>query len=431
MTMESGAPKDADGPDTDGPDTDGPDTDGPDADNPDTDGADAGEDRNGEDIDNRPFAVTLARRPRRAKPARLRECILPNDPTIPAPAALAAILARHPATAALAARWRAEDVVPMREKGVAHAHYRLPQGLVLRAPRLSQWALAPADNLAYQAACFRRAEQSGATPRLFSVLPVGADLPRGALIVEAIDGRPPRLPDDLPALAAALARLHALDVPAPAHRPPLVDHARFGPIAGTLAVIERQAPALEAADLPGATRGALLAELAWARQLAADSAATDQPICLVGTDTHPGNFVLRENGEAVLVDLEKALYGSPAIDLAHCTLPTSTTWDLDVQAVLSRDQIIGFYRHYLELVGTRQAARLRPLLAPSRRLTWLRTMMWCARWRVAAATSPDWSQARVDPVLLAHIRRRVAALFDPDFVAAMRAEWLAGPPLEF
>lgn len=319
----------------------------------------------------------------------------------------------------------------MREKGIAHAHYQLPGGFVLRVPRLSQWALAPADNLAYQEACFRRAEPSGATPRLHAVLPVGAGLPRGALLVEDIAGRPPRLPDDLPALAAALARLHAVPLPAPAGRPPLVDHARTGPIAGTLAVIERQAPALEADGTPAATRDALLAELAWARQLAARTVAADQPISLAGTDTHPGNFILRANGEAVLVDLEKALYGSPAIDLAHCSLPTSTTWDLDVQAVLSRAEIIAFYRSYLAQIDPLLAARLRPFLAVSRRLTWLRTMMWCARWRVAAASSPDWSEERVDPILLAHIRRRVAAFFDPEAVAAMRGEWLIGTPLEF
>jgi aminoglycoside phosphotransferase (APT) family kinase protein len=356
---------------------------------------------------------------------------LPNDAASPAPAAIAALLARHRATAALVPRLRAEEVLPMREKGVAHAHYRLPGGFVLRVPRLSQWALAPADNLAYQAACFRRAEPSGATPRLHAVLPVGADLPRGALLVEDVVGRPPRLPGDLPALATALARLHAVAVPPPAERPPLVDHARAGPIAGTLAVIEQQAPALEADGLSGATRGALLAELAWARRLAADTIAADQPISLVGTDTHPGNFILRATGEAVLVDLEKALYGSPAIDLAHCSLATSTTWDLDVQAVLSRAEIVAFYRHYLARVAPGAASRLRPLLAASRRLTWLRTMMWCARWRVAAASSPDWSEARVDPILLAHIRRRVAAFFDPQMIASMRAEWLSEPPLEF
>jgi Ser/Thr protein kinase RdoA (MazF antagonist) len=357
---------------------------------------------------------------------------LPNDALPPSPDALVALLARHPATAALLPRWRVEDVVAMREKGVAHAHYRLPAlDLVLRIPRLSQWALAPEENLAYQAACFARSQESGATPRLHAVLPVSPDLPRGALLVEAIDGRPPRLPVGMPALAEALARLHALSLPAPAERKPLADHSLVGPIAGTLAVIERQVPALDAPDLPAATRDILLAELGWARRLAAETAIADQPIRLVGTDTHPGNFVIRDDGSAVLVDIEKALYGSPAIDLAHCSLPTSTTWDIDVQAILSRDDVVAFYRHYLTRIDPLLASQLRPLLAPSRRLTWLRTMMWCARWRVAAATSPDWSQDRIDPVLLAHIRSRVTAFFAPDMVAAMRAEWLSAAPLSF
>jgi aminoglycoside phosphotransferase (APT) family kinase protein len=320
----------------------------------------------------------------------------------------------------------------MREKGVAHAHYRLSAlGLVLRIPRLSQWGLPPAENLAYQEACFRRAEHSGATPRLHAALPVSGELPHGALLVEAIEGRPPRLPAEMPALAEGLARLHALPLPTPAERPPLADHSPQGPIAGTLAVIERQVPALDDPGLPAATRDILLAELEWARRFAAETAVADHPVRLVGTDTHPGNFVVRNDGSAVLVDLEKALYGSPAIDLAHCSLPTSTTWDLDVQAMLSRDEIVAFYRHYLARIDPALGASLRPLLAPSRRLTWLRTMMWCARWRVAAATSPDWSQDRVDPVLLAHIQRRVMAFFEPKMVDAMRAEWLGGPALAF
>jgi hypothetical protein len=315
----------------------------------------------------------------------------------------------------------------MREKGIAHAHFSLKRhGLVLRVPRLSQWALPATENLAYQAACFRRAEPSGATPRLRAVLPVSADLPRGALLVEAIVGRPPRLPAEMSNLAKALARLHALPLPARADRPPLADHSRLGPIAGTLAVIERQVPALDDPGLPAATRDALLQELAWARRLASDTEGADQPIALVGTDTHPGNFILRASGEAVLVDLEKALYGSPAIDLAHCSLATSTTWDLDVQTVLSRDEITAFYTSYLDRVGAQAAARLRPWLAPCRRLTWLRTMMWCVRWRVAAARSAEWSGSLVDAVLLAHIRARVNHFFEPETVAVMRAEWLEG-----
>ena len=95
-----------------------------------------------------------------------------------------------------------------------------------------------------------------------------------------------------------------------------------------------------------------------------------------------------------------------------------------LQASLSAEEITRFYRRYLALLPTDVATTLRPWLLPCRRLTWLRTMMWFARWRIAAASSPDWSESRVDPTLLAHIRRHIAASLDPDAVAEMRAEWL-------
>jgi hypothetical protein len=45
------------------------------------------------------------------------------------------------------------------------------------------------------------------------------EIPMGALIVERIHGRPPRLPHDLPAFAEAMARVHALPVPPADARP--------------------------------------------------------------------------------------------------------------------------------------------------------------------------------------------------------------------
>ena len=39
---------------------------------------------------------------------------------------------------------------------------------------------------------------------------------------------------------------------------------------------------------------------------------------------------------AYLVDLEKCRYSYPSFDLAHATLYTSTTWDMDTHTVLSR-----------------------------------------------------------------------------------------------
>ncbi|MBV9523449.1 MAG: phosphotransferase, partial [Alphaproteobacteria bacterium] len=316
---------------------------------------------------------------------------------------LAALLARHSATAALVLGLEPSDIAPLREKGVAHAHFRLgASGFVLRVPRLSHPSTDGAAGLAYQAECFRRAEPSGATPRLRAILPAEEMLPGGALLVEEVVGRPPQLPNELPKLADALVRLHTLPVPAAGERAPLLDHAK-DPLGATLAVIERNVPFFAEAKIQRPTRQALEEELDWARCFGATARGADHPICLVGTDTHPGNFLVRADGRAIFVDLEKALYGSPAIDLAHASLLTSTRWDPDVDTVLTPSAIAHFYRHYLDRIGTAAAARLRPWLAPSRRLTWLRTMMWCTTWLPLEGKRLGGSQQRVPD----YLRRQV------------------------
>lgn len=60
----------------------------------------------------------------------------------------------------------------MADTGLAHDHVRLGgTGWIARLPKQSQMQLAPAENLAYQAACFERASASGHAPRLYAVLP--------------------------------------------------------------------------------------------------------------------------------------------------------------------------------------------------------------------------------------------------------------------
>ncbi len=327
------------------------------------------------------------------------------------------ILRALPATADIGAR----DVTPMTAKGVNHDHLRIGgRGLILRVPRSMPWIPDAAAQLAGEAAAFRRAEPAGVTPKLAAMLPPSGPLPRGALLVEEIPGRAPRLPADLPAIADALARLHALPLPPPAERPPLPDQGTTGPIAATVAFIGQQREFLARIAIAAATRAALEAELAWAQHYAAETPAAAQPLALVGTDTHPGNFIVRADGAAMLVDLERVCYGSPAIDLAHATLYTSTTWDIDVQAQLSRREVEEFYRHYLAAAGTARAAKLQPWLAPARRLTWLRTMMWAARWRALA----ERDALTVEPRLRDHIARRLEDFFRPQTVARVRAEWL-------
>ena len=123
--------------------------------------------------------------------------------------------------------------------GMAHEHVRLKgKGLILRIPRVSQWGLPAEVNLAYQASAFRRAAASGHSPLLSALLPPGPALPMGALLVEEIRGRKVRLPDDLPAMALCLSRIHHLPLPAAQARRPLLSPEPA--LAQMLATIELQ-----------------------------------------------------------------------------------------------------------------------------------------------------------------------------------------------
>ena len=361
-------------------------------------------------------------------------------PPAPDPAALQRALAALPGFAGVAP----QDLQPLPGKGLAHDHFVIAnfrhagRPVLLRVPKQSQWALPATENLRYQAACFERVGASGHGPRLYGVLAPAAAVPLGALVVERIEGRPPRLPEDLPALAEAMARVHALPLPPPAGRPPLADHR--DPVAQALAEIERQAAFLGAAALAEESRAWIEAQLAWARGFAAAVAreAPAQPRGLVLTDTHPGNFLVTAAGKAVIVDLEKALYGAPGIDLAHATVYSSTTWDADSPAVLTRAEVAGFYRRYLStvaaLAGEAAARALAPWLLPLRRLLVLRAVTWCAKWLVqqgkpAGAGTENWSSAASDPALVGHVAERVADYLSPATLARMADDWAADSPL--
>ena len=348
------------------------------------------------------------------------------------------------------------DLAVLNVKGLAHDHITVRgRGVLLRVPRQSQFALSAADNLTYQAACFTRVSESGHAPRLHGVIRPQARIAMGALLVDRIEGRPPRLPADLPALAEAMAKVHALPVPPATSRPPLADHQ--DPVGGALREIEAQAEFLDEAELEPAARAEIEDELAWARGFGAESAGRAQPVTLVLTDTHPGNFLIEAAGagagagagaragagagRAVIVDLEKALYGSPGTDLAHATIYSSTTWDPDTWAELGLEEVAAFYRGYLELAGGELAARLKPWLVPLRRITMLRAITWCVKWRVLhrparldakheAQSTEDWSAENTDPATIAQVAERVADYLDAATLARMRAEWLDRPGLQ-
>lgn len=325
----------------------------------------------------------------------------------------------------------------LRSKGLAHTHVRLKgYRALLRLPRFSQFGFSPQANQAYQAACFERTRPSGQTPALIGSLPIDPALPMGGLIVEYIIGRPLDLPRELPALADCLARVHALPLPPPSERPPLIDQA--DPVQALLGLVLRQARFLRSAGMSNSARRMVLSELEWLRRFAqhAELQERPQPRSLVLTDTHPGNFLVDGNGCAIAVDLEKALYGSPAVDLAHATLYTSTAWDPDCATVLRPEEVARFYLTYLDrlcrLGRADMAKALRPWLVPMRRLTWLRTTTWFARWVVelshgegeggGGGLGADYPEA-TDPTIEAHIRRHIATCFQPRTILRIRSEW--------
>ncbi len=313
------------------------------------------------------------------------------------------------------------DLEVLTTKGISHDHWRIgATGLILRIPRMNQWGLAAGDALTYQETAFRRASESGCTPLCVASLAPDETLPRGALVVEEIDGRAARLPVDLGAIADTLASLHSMSPLAEGDMPPLQIH--HNPMSSTLQVVEEQAVHLPAAGLHADAYAGIREDLEWARDFVGHG-EPDIALCFVGTDTHPGNFLIDAGGKAWFVDLEKSLYGAAPIDLAHATLATSTGWDPDCDGELSPEDVESFYQRYLDAVGRDRAAELGPWLIPMRRLTWLRTITWFARWK-AAWSEADHAAAR-DSRMRAHIQAHIERCFDPETIARCRQDWLA------
>lgn len=320
---------------------------------------------------------------------------------------------------------------PLPDTGLAHDHVRIGDtGTLARVPKQSQLGLAAADNLDYQAACFARASASGHVPHIHEKFAPDDALPMGALIVDLIDGKPLSLPDDLAAMAKCLAAIHALPLLEPDQRVPLKDP--VDPMADTFMEIMTQAANIAAADLHPDAEFQIREELQAAGATLAGKARP--PRTLIAFDAHPGNYLMNSRGEAILVDLEKARYGAAAFDLAHATLYTSTTWDVDSHAVLDRGQVDAFHQTWLDTVPGDLAVATEAWLLPLRRMMWLWSVTWCAKWRVesrqaaetAAAdnnSTENWSADLSEDALVAHVAGRVADYLDPETIPRVRADW--------
>jgi len=257
-------------------------------------------------------------------------------------------------------------------------------------------------------------------------LPPSTHLPRGGLLVQEVHGRPARLPQDLPGIVRALASIHSLALPDAAQRAPLRDPADT--LQALRDEIAAQAVHLEAAALEPRSRKVIDAAF---ERIDKGVRTLDLPQRrLISFDAHPGNFVVRDDGRAVLVDLEKARYGEPPLDLAHATLYTSTTWDVESYAELSVPQIVQAYETWAQHFDA--AESWRPWFVPLRSAMWLWAVTWCAKWRslserraAAGGDGEDWSHAHSVDSLVRHVRERVESYLSAYVIAEVDAEFVA------
>jgi hypothetical protein len=319
------------------------------------------------------------------------------------------------------------SMAPLKAKGLAHDHVRLlGTGLLARIPKQSQMQLGALENLSYQQACFERASAAGYAPRCLRVLEPCVNLPRGALIVQEIEGCNAQLPQDLPLMARSAAALHRLALPESTQRAPLVDSK--DPLQAMWNEIQAQASYLPQADLAPTVAAQIHRELERFRDVCG---ANKRPLKrLIAFDGHPGNFVIQQqaNGQpkAYLVDLEKCRYSYPSFDLAHATLYTSTTWDVDSHTVLSPSEVLAAYSAWGKQVDDALAADAQAWHLPLRRAMWLWSITWCAKWRVAsraaaakAQDGEDWSAQNLDAALASHVRERV-----DHYLSSTGVEWV-------
>src|SRR5688500_11843893 len=184
---------------------------------------------------------------------------------------LLSALRERPAFSALIAA----DLKPLPATGTAHGHVGLPNGLLARVAYAHEGDATAASRLATQAEAFCHLAPAGRTPRLHGVIEPRRGLPGGALIVDLIDGRAPRLPDALGLMADTLARIHALPLPAADSLIPR----QTNPFLETLAAVEQNAVRfLDKAVPEQDARAEIAEELRLMRAMAPTTAQRAQPL---------------------------------------------------------------------------------------------------------------------------------------------------------
>ncbi|WP_462326929.1 aminoglycoside phosphotransferase family protein [Desulfobaculum sp.] len=242
---------------------------------------------------------------------------------------------------------------------------------VFRINHGSQLGLGDAQ-IEYEFAVLRALEHSGVTPR-----PLACDasaaregLGRGALLMEYLPGRPLDYTRDTDAAARIFAAVHSQ----PVSDALIVQANPVRDIADeSLGLITRYA------DHPRPDlKGQLLRYHDAIRALADDAEAlfAQDPMVIVNTEVNSHNFIVGDEGNAWLVDWEKAVVSSRFQDIGHFLVPTTTLWKTKHRytAEQKQDFVAAYLRHAGLAMPIDDAMYRADLME---RTILLRAMSWC------------------------------------------------------
>ena len=142
---------------------------------------------------------------------------------------------------------------------------------------------------------------------------------------------------------------------------------------------------------------------------------TGDDLAIVNYDLNTHNFVVGDDGDAKLLDWEKARISPRTQDLAHFLLPTTTLWRDDTAVLLSEGQERQFVEAYLEHASVKNTDKFLDGLEAMKTIVSLRAVSWCA-WALQETAQSS------RPITNEETLRKSCAYLEPEFL-----EGLFGP----
>ena len=268
----------------------------------------------------------------------------------------------------------AAEAVSFLARGEYSLNFLVQDGSVARLVTGSQMGLPLTEQAVYEYGALGILAPSGVTPKPYFVDPEPAGLSYPLILEEYLPGRPLDYATDLSAAARCVAAIHALRVPQNHY---LQVHPDPAP-----AILEESRglaePYFQWEEASKESKDALRAGFRRIEEfLAEKDLFTGDDLAIVNYDLNTHNFVV-ENGEAKLLDWEKARIAPRTQDLAHFLLPTTTLWRDDTATLLSGEQEQEFIEEYLRYAPVPDPERFRIQLEAMRTIVSLRAVSWCA-----------------------------------------------------